>query len=484
VRLRGSRVHSFVSTSTTVTTVNVNVNLNVNLNLNLNLLRLQQQHTPICTIMQQHGRASRRVFSFLASRIHPQLPLSQRESQQLLNLLTTSFRAHLDREHPIAAPEASVKQRTASKQTANPGHRNAPPSHAESSHSIATKHIDSILTNPLFAVVPQPRRGSDAAKTDAKDVLRDPLSWFLGQIAIGAADVKTATACLEMLERNEQAAGLRPSHQGINPRRPAFQIAEWLRTSGLETSREFIDSQSAFLDPLVRSLYREGEESSIWRWFSRSPEQRIKETGLKRSHITEFRVRLLKAIVESKLNGTHDAGPAINAFLTARHLQKSETGTVTGKLFGRSGFHILGIILSHPQSDLSIETYNLFLRSTKYWARRSALVQAILWLHHPSRPDFRQGIAYLRDPERDSIEDAVVSTQMRQLSVHLCLEVARQALAQEKYQDAMFALEFARKHFPDLVGNTTDLNTEADTTDSRRQQEDLNLAMLDRLLPI
>ena len=42
----------------------------------------------------------KRVLSTLASKIHPQLPLSPRESQQLLSLLTQSFRAHLDREHP------------------------------------------------------------------------------------------------------------------------------------------------------------------------------------------------------------------------------------------------------------------------------------------------------------------------------------------------------------------------------------------------
>ena len=35
--------------------------------------------------------ASRRAFSYLASKIHPQLPLSPRESQQLLNLLTTTL---------------------------------------------------------------------------------------------------------------------------------------------------------------------------------------------------------------------------------------------------------------------------------------------------------------------------------------------------------------------------------------------------------
>ena len=52
-----------------------------------------------------HALAARRAFGSLASKIHPQLPLTPRESQQLLNLLTTSFRSHLDREHPTAPSE-------------------------------------------------------------------------------------------------------------------------------------------------------------------------------------------------------------------------------------------------------------------------------------------------------------------------------------------------------------------------------------------
>src|SRR5690348_15716553 len=100
--------------------------------------------------------ASKRVLSTLASKIHPQLPLSPRESQQLLTLLTTSFRAHLDREHPL--PESSQNRHT-QKPTGSNARRASSPAQATSSYASATQHIDSILTNPLFAVKPR-RRGS------------------------------------------------------------------------------------------------------------------------------------------------------------------------------------------------------------------------------------------------------------------------------------------------------------------------------------
>ena len=51
--------------------------------------------------------AGQRALSTLANKLHPQLPLTPRESQQLLSLLTASFRRHLDREHPVHTAEVA-----------------------------------------------------------------------------------------------------------------------------------------------------------------------------------------------------------------------------------------------------------------------------------------------------------------------------------------------------------------------------------------
>ena len=47
--------------------------------------------------------------------IHHPLPLNQRESQQLLNSITSSFRKHLDKAHPLQPQDASPSTSRASR---------------------------------------------------------------------------------------------------------------------------------------------------------------------------------------------------------------------------------------------------------------------------------------------------------------------------------------------------------------------------------
>jgi hypothetical protein len=80
---------------------------------------------------------------------------------------------------------------------------------------------------------------------------------------------------------------------------------------------------------------------------------------------------------------------------------------------------------------------------------------------------------------------------MRKLFVHLCLGTAHQSLVEEKFSDAQFALEFARDTFPDLVGSTNETATtgqgiaekQKSIEQKRKRREEVNLEILDRLLP-
>lgn len=74
-------------------------------------------------------------------KIHQPLPRTPRESRKLLTALTSSFRRQLDQEHP---PPSSDRD-------ANAHHRSTNP---ESSVQATNRHIQNILDNPLFRVVP------------------------------------------------------------------------------------------------------------------------------------------------------------------------------------------------------------------------------------------------------------------------------------------------------------------------------------------
>lgn len=428
--------------------------------------------------------SSRRAFSFLASKIHPQLPLSPRESQQLLSLLTTSFRAHLDREHPIAPPDSGSSSSSRKQQSLQlvPSHAssNALSTRAKSSQTSASQHIESILANPLFAVKPR-RRGSEPATVDAQTVLRDPLSWFLDQVAIGAADLSKASACLHILQ-NSARTGVAAARSGRKG--PSIQIAEWLKYSGLDTSRAFIEFDfGKLVRPLVQMLLQEGEDAPIWRWFAYDPQTRINETGLGDVKIRDFRAQLLRVMVSTKAETLPCIDEALRTFLRAYNMGL-EYG-VGRKILQGAGFSLVMRILANPESVSSAELYESFLRSSKDWTVWSRGIESVLWLHHPTSPSALPGIACIRDPKGVADRISRAKGNSRRLLVHLCLGTARQSLAEQKYADAQFALEFTRDNFPDLVEPVPKAsNKELEAIDQKQREEDKNLEMLGRLLPI
>ncbi|KAF1920864.1 hypothetical protein BDU57DRAFT_27912 [Ampelomyces quisqualis] len=399
--------------------------------------------------------AGRRVLSTLASKLHPQLPLSPRESHQLLTLLTTSFRAHLDREHPV-------------------GDDTCP-----SSYASATQHMDSILTNPLFAVKPR-RRASEPA---AVDVLRDPVAWFVDQIATGAATIPRATMCLELLDAPHETAP-----RLYNGKTAAFVLAEWLHASGLDTSREFVhlSSREGFssmsMDKLLALLFAQGQAAVPWRWFIRSPEQRARETKLDAKSVLKFRQHLLRRMVFTQANKglTEGVSTFMQAFRMAEMVGLESAYTVLRP----AGAHLVQRIVSTRESTIAPELYQTFMSSLQRWLGKwGQAVEARLWLYHPTKPNASQGLKFLQEP-------AVAIAHIRGLQsrrhflVQLCLDVARQLIEEERYVEAQVAMHFSKEHFPDLVLSTPPAGATQNTTRSeerRERREKHNLDLLDQL---
>lgn len=423
----------------------------------------------------------KRVLSTLASKIHPQLPLSPRESQQLLSLLTQSFRAHLDREHPFHSSESS--QRAPSRQLLiGSGKRSASPHRAAtSSYASATQHLDSILNNPLFAVKPR-RRGSESA---AVDVLRDPVGWFINEIASGSATLQKAAICLEVLEKttNESPAWLK---DGVTP---ANVLSEWLRTSGLDTSRQFLDMcmtksghGSRFLDRLVALQLAEGETSAPWRWFVRSNEQRIKETGLDVSRVTKFRQQLLEKMVS--VEGSTSLNSGLATFMQAFRFTETAGYESAYVVLRTAGGRLVNRIISSHDQTIDAELYQSFSSSSQRWLGGwSRAVEAMLWLHHPVESSPAPGLRFIQDPA-GAAAFAQSSRSRRHFLVQLCLGVARQLLEQEKFSEAQVVMEFTKKHFADIVLHkpaALEQPPASEPWNVRKERE--NLELLDRLIP-
>ena len=413
------------------------------------------------------------MLSSLASKLHPQLPLSPRESQQLLNLLTTSFRAHLDREHPV--PEGRRVQTT----PGSNAQRSPSPTRVPSSYTSASQHIDSILTNPLFAVKPHRR----ASESGAVDVLRDPVAWFVSQIATGAATLSRAAMCLEVLDVASET-----SPRLHNGKTTAFVLAEWLRTSGADLSREFVDfntTKQGFgnksMDKLVTMMFTDGEKAAPWRWFIRSQEQRTKETKLDAKIVAKFRQQLLWKMVHTQANRSLSEGLAV--FMQAFRMAQVEGIEAAYAVLRPAGAHLVNRIMSTPGHAIEPELYQSFLVSSRQWLGSwSQAVESMLWLHHPTQRSARSGLEFLQDPS-GAIAHVQSAQSRRHFLVQLCLGVAHQLLEEERYAEAQIAMQFSKEHFTDLVLPKAPVAAPAPQPAARHKQrrERHNLELLDQL---
>ncbi|CAN9368470.1 unnamed protein product [Alternaria alternata] len=438
---------------------------------------------PAQTPQHQHeamqSSAGKRVLSTLASKIHPQLPLSPRESQQLLNLLTNSFRTHLDHAHPLA-PSESSQRKPARELTTSHGRRNSSPNRQTSSYDSATQHIDSILNNPLLAVKPR-RRGSGPA---AIDIMRDPMAWFVDEIAAGSATLPKAGVCLEYLEKTTNPSPLRFE----NGRSPATVLAEWLKTSNLENSKQFLDMSisqyhrrsTKFLNRLVALLLAEGETTALWRWFIRPNEQRAKDTGLDVARIATFKQQLLaKMVVLSADN--KDVTSSMNVFMQAFRLLENAGYEAAYDVLRPAGGHLVNLIISNPDHSIAPLLYQKFLLSSIHWfGDWSRAVQSMLSLHHPTQPSAKPGLKFIQDPA-GAIKYVNASRGRREFLVQLCLGVARQLMEQENFAEAQSVMEFTKEHFPEIVLRKQAI-VQQQTAEERKHRERRNLELLDRLV--
>ncbi|KAF1978622.1 hypothetical protein BU23DRAFT_450155 [Bimuria novae-zelandiae CBS 107.79] len=421
--------------------------------------------------------ATRRAFSSLASKIHPQLPLTPRESQQLLNLLTTSFRSHLDREHPAGPSEAPLPSTTTQLARVEYGRR------APSSYDSASEHIDSILSNPLLARRPQ-RRGSDSA---AAELLKDPLAWFLDQVAIGTANVAKASLCVDVLQRNQSKNSARRGSLSSNDQRPASMIAEWLRTSGEESSKDFLVvpntkgvTRRALALKLVPMLLAEGNTAPLSRWYSYNPDT---DGLLTEAQVAPFKVALLGQMIMSAR--TRDE--AFTMFLRAYQLAEADKQSASGrqlKSLQVAGGRLVDQIVANTQAPCTPELYDSFALTTQGWLLSwKPVVQAMLCLCHPTQPDPQPGLKLMKNSPEDIIGPTRLKQSRQKFLVRMCLGVAQQLLKEEKFADAQVAMEFTKEHFADLVLIKYDPDDKQKVSPKGNvKEEKKNMALLDRLV--
>ncbi|OJJ51547.1 hypothetical protein ASPZODRAFT_415560 [Penicilliopsis zonata CBS 506.65] len=197
------------------------------------------------------------IFGFNAwSKIHPPLPRTPRESQQLLNALTSSFRRQLDREYPQPnASEEAVPTTTTTTTTTN------------SSTHATEKHLRSILENPLFRVAPQVDHAGHRGGADPqKRLAEEPMAVFDELVASGSV---TKQAMCNCLKSQLILASLRPQNLGVSEAmsksKAASKVVEWFWASD-SGSRKMLFKSRSTTSTLLKFMAAEGLQETVAAW--------------------------------------------------------------------------------------------------------------------------------------------------------------------------------------------------------------------------
>ncbi|KAK3390761.1 hypothetical protein B0H63DRAFT_122681 [Podospora didyma] len=246
--------------------------------------------------------------------LHQPLPLSETESQRLLNALTTSFRAQLDKEHgntydlrksKIPSPPLTYLPSTPA------------PSHSKDvSFRPTESHLRAILSNPLFASSQAPTIQDVLPTLGYSGIVvgKQPKQVFEHAVSKGLMTVKRAHGFLLAVAREIRQSNFQTLSQGLSSSGAGLLVIQWLRASGLENNLSFLDDDNFTLN-LMRFMVAEGLEPIAWTWMQRlvSEDTMGLKVGPRRA-----RVHLADAIVAAKIQSGAELDDAMSVVLKLR----------------------------------------------------------------------------------------------------------------------------------------------------------------------
>lgn len=204
-----------------------------------------------------------RALKALASRIHNHaVPLSNKESQQLLSLLSQSFDRHLDRYHPVHGKQAEHEP-TAGVKAAR--HRSIDPNHVYSSHDTksssalsSAEHILKILDHPLLS-----RRANHKATSNESTITREEaLPWLENKFADASASLNDIFLCLRALCGSPASKLHEADILFLRDQQASRKIEAWLFPEDVATVETLY--ATSHISPIwVKLLVLEGRQDTV-----------------------------------------------------------------------------------------------------------------------------------------------------------------------------------------------------------------------------
>lgn len=329
-------------------------------------------------------------------KIHQPLPRTPRESQQLLNALTSSFRRQLDHAYP--APRNSANTNS-----------DRPPLNTDSSAHATDQHLHSILDNPLFRIVPQKAKATSrdhanpSTVNESRQKVQDPMGLFDQAVASGSATPSFITDCLKsqlLLARSSGQSGVRDA---MKIARAGSKVVDWFWASD-GVSRQALLQTRASTGSLTKFMVAEGLQDTAMEWLKMLLSG---DLGGGNGQMLEDRARtsfshLLQDLLDAELRYGGGLGSSIKYYLRASHLHFSSVESqgdlkAAKSILLASGAQLARILMEQkPSSDkVPVHTFEEFAETISALSSSRSLLYSSVALCHPSHPDPTPFIHYV-----------------------------------------------------------------------------------------
>ncbi|KAJ5541553.1 hypothetical protein N7494_006629 [Penicillium frequentans] len=381
------------------------------------------------------------IFQFKSwPKINQPLPRTPRESQQLLNALTSSFRRQLDHAYPSSHSDTQGDRQ---------------PLNTDSSRHATDQHLHTILDNPLFRIVPPKGASPDHHGVRGIDeqnrMAKDPMLVFDELAASGSVTPLIITNCLKsqlLLVRSPAEEG---ASEAMKTSRAASRVVEWFWASD-GASRQMLLQSRATTSSLTKFMVAEGLHDTIIQWIRMLLSR---DLGGYNGRITDSVAQqsishLLTDFMDAELRYGEGLASALKYYLPGAHLSRAAMD-------------------AKPLTEkVTPYVYDEYREVISTLASSRSLLFASVSLCHPTHPDATPFVRFVESLSSSKVQ--AWNDPRRDAFLRIACDALRLLIDQKKIRDAT---SLARNVHVLLPGNVTENAEGSRIRSSVREEGDI-----------
>lgn len=403
--------------------------------------------------------------------LHPPLPRTPRQSQQLLDALTASFRRQLDREFPPPSP--------ASQSIENP----------DSSVYAADQHLSAILENPLFqsgTAFPPVSTASGDAKVSKDDRPKVKLVAALDELlASGSVTRHGLIACLnDQLLLMHGLKNVSTLKEMMKESKAGSKVVTWFWSSD-SAARKMVLKSRQIHAALLRFMAAESLQDTTMLWIKMVLEGDV--GGQDGQIAVEDARNILANLLANFMKAELRYGGGLNSALRF-YLQTYSTYTSLDQQLGRElqmslvqgGIPLFRWISEHvhgQDESISVPLYDDFRDAVFQILSPRSLYTAIVALCHPIRPDPQPLLQLIKELSSEDQYQFWTANNLELLFRNSC-DALLILVVNERYKDASVLAQFSLHVLRSISAKTHSLRDEPSSESLISE-----LDSLDRLVP-